>query len=121
MIALWLMTGLLVKHFIGDYPFQLKYMLEEKGYYLRAGGIHHATAHGLGTAFVFTIFDFKEVAGAMMVLDLLIHYHVDYLKSRINDWAELSPNKDRFWHLMGLDQLAHQLTYVLLVGLALAK
>lgn len=121
MVALWLMTGLLVKHFIFDYPAQFKFMLDNKGTYLHEGGVYHALFHGMGTAAVFIIAGMPEVAPVLGIIDTLIHYHVDYAKSWINTRMELKPNNDRFWHLLGLDQLAHQLTYVLLVGLALAK
>ena len=120
MIALWLMTGLLVKHFLCDFPFQTKKMRDEKGTYLEMGGVHHAFAHGIATAAVFCLLGFKEVAGTMAVLDILIHYHVDYLKMKINKWAKLKPDNQMFWNALGADQLAHGLTYVLLCYLALS-
>ena len=120
MIALWLMAALLVKHFIFDYPFQMKYMLEEKGTYLAEGGVHHAFAHGFGTAAVFALMGFYTVAGTLAVLDVLIHYHVDYLKMKINRWSGLKPDSKGFWNALGADQLVHGLTYVLLVYLALS-
>lgn len=121
MMALWLMAALLVKHFILDFPLQLKYMLEEKGSYLADGGVHHAFFHGFGTALVFMLLGYQEVAGTVAVLDVLIHYHVDYLKMKLNARLELNPSHKGFWTLIGLDQLAHGLTYVLLVALVLAK
>lgn len=120
MIALWLMAALLVKHFIFDFPFQTKQMLAEKGSYLEMGGVHHAFAHGLGTAIVFSLLGYHEVAGTLAVFDVLIHYHVDYLKMKINKWANLKPDNQMFWNALGADQLAHGLTYVLLVYLALS-
>lgn len=121
MMALWLIAALLVKHFVCDYPLQLPYMLENKGKYLAKGGVHHALYHGAGTALVFVLFGMAEIAAVMAILDTLIHYHVDFLKMKINKWADLKLDNKRFWHLIGLDQLAHQLTYVLLVALAVAK
>lgn len=120
MIALWLITGLLVKHFLCDFPFQTKRMLEEKGTYLQIGGVHHAFAHGLGTMIVFMTFGMYEVAGTLAVLDTLFHYHIDYFKMRINKWADLKSDNQMFWNALGVDQLAHGLTYVLLVYLALS-
>lgn len=120
MTALWIMTGLLVKHFLCDFPFQTKQMLEEKGSYLQIGGVHHAFAHGLGTMIVFMMFGFYEVAGTLAVLDILFHYHIDYFKMRINKWADLKSDNQMFWNALGADQLAHGLTYVLLVYLALS-
>lgn len=111
----------MVKHFIMDYPFQLKYMLEQKGFYLKDGGVHHAFCHGMGTMFVFYFMGFESVAPTLGIIDILIHYHVDYLKAKSNKWFALGPSNKGFWTAMGLDQLAHQLTYVLLVFLALHK
>lgn len=121
MIALWLIAGLLIKHFVCDFPLQFKYMLEEKGTYLADGGIHHAFFHGFGTAIVFSLLGFYPMAGAVAVIDILIHYHADYFKVKLNKHLKLTPADQGFWHLLGLDQLVHGLTYVLLVGLALAK
>lgn len=114
------MTGLLVKHFLCDFPFQTKQMLADKGTYLEMGGIHHALVHGLGTALVFSIFGFYDLAAALAVVDILIHYHIDYLKMKINQWAKLESDNQMFWNALGADQLAHGLTYVLLVYLALS-
>ena len=84
------------------------------------GGVHHAFAHGIATALVFVLFGFAEVAGTVAVLDILIHYHVDYLKMKINKWADLKVDNQMFWNALGADQLAHGLTYVLLCYLALS-
>lgn len=119
MIALWLMAALLIKHFALDFPLQTKNMLAEKGEYLAIGGVNHAFAHGVGTALVFMLFGMSALAGTLAVLDILIHYHVDYLKMKINSKAGLTTQDTRFWNLLGLDQLAHHMTYVLLVYLAL--
>ena len=121
MIELWLMTGLLIKHFLFDYVFQFKYMLENKGRYLHEGGVHHAFFHGCGTAFVFGMLGFEAIAAQVFIIDTLIHYHLDYLKSKITGWYSINMKDKAFWNLLGADQLAHQLTYVLLVYLALHK
>jgi hypothetical protein len=121
MTALWLMVALLTKHFILDFPLQLKYMLDEKGSYLAVGGLHHAGLHGLATALVFALFGFTDIAPVMGILDALIHYHIDYLKvylGKLNSW---DPSKKVFWTALGVDQYAHHMTYVLLIVLALHK
>jgi hypothetical protein len=119
-LTLGLITALLIKHFICDYPLQLKYMLEEKGSYLWTGGIHHAAIHGAGTFIVFALFGMAELASTLAVIDALIHYHVDWIKSKVNSRFALKSDQKNFWTALGLDQLAHQLTYVLLTLMALS-
>jgi hypothetical protein len=96
-------------------------MLEEKGTYFEEGGIHHAIIHGCGTVIVLGLFGLEEIAPQAFVLDTMIHYHIDYLKMKVNRWMCWSAKDKSFWNAVGLDQLAHQATYVLIVALALAK
>jgi hypothetical protein len=119
MIELWLISALLIKHFFCDYPFQTKQMLDDKSYYLQLWGVLHACVHGAGTMVVFMAFGFYGEAVVLAFFDVLIHYHIDFLRSKVNKWT----NNDRgqeYWDSHGLDQLAHGLTYVLLVFVALS-
>lgn len=120
-MALWLMTALLVKHFVMDFPLQAKYMLEQKGIYLANGGVHHAFLHGIATALIFHCFGFTAVASSLGILDILIHYHLDYFKVKLGKHFNWAPDKRVFWTALGVDQLGHQLTYVFLIALALAS
>jgi hypothetical protein len=51
------------------------------------------------------------------VADAVVHYHVDWAKMRLNERLKLTPDNEWFWHLLGLDQLLHYLTYVGLISL----
>ena len=119
MTILAIMAFLLIKHFAFDFPFQTQNMLSQKGNYLAGGGIHHAVFHGCGTAFVFMCFGYTEIATTLGVIDALVHYHIDFAKAKTNKWASLQSNNPMFWNAIGLDQLAHSLTYVFLIYLTL--
>jgi hypothetical protein len=121
MMSLWIITGLLIKHFLVDFPFQTQAMIQGKGTYLQRDGILHSLFHGLATSAVFFLFGFGPLSLALGLLDFLIHYHVDWTKSNINRHFNLRPDQNAFWNALGIDQLAHGLTYVLLTALALNK
>ena len=120
MIILTLFTLLILKHFIIDFPTQTPYQWMNKGTYGHPGGILHAALHGIGTFLCFALFFVTPFALIVGVIDMVVHYHVDWAKMNINKkygWkADAHPE---FWILLGLDQLAHYLTYVALIALAL--
>ena len=100
------------KHFFVDFPLQTPRMLIEKGMYLRPYGLLHSLLHGVATAMILAL-----VHPGFMVfglLDAVIHYHVDYVKTR---WGEKDNRKPVFWTQLGIDQLVHQLTYLVILGL----
>ena len=112
-ILFWLMT----KHIIADYFTQYSWMYKHKAKYGHPGGIAHALWHGLLTFFVLLYFVDPMIAIMLSMLDSVIHYHIDYLKS--NSWKRwpVTPNDQLFWIIHGIDQLAHGLTYFLIVHL----
>jgi hypothetical protein len=118
MTPLWILTALLLKHFICDFPLQRRYQYSNKGIYGHPGGLLHASIHALGTVLVFAFFAPLAVALKLAAIDAFIHYHIDWLKNRCNKRCNYNATSgDGFWILLGLDQFAHQLTYVLLVWL----
>ena len=118
MTPLWILTALLLKHFICDFPLQRRYQYSNKGIYGHPGGLLHAAIHALGTLLVFAFFAPLMAALTLALLDAFIHYHIDWLKNRCNKQCKFTASSgDGFWILLGLDQFAHQLTYVLLVWL----
>ena len=101
-----------IKHFFADFVWQFDYMVREKGFYGQRGGIDHSAIHGGLTLLV--LLPFIGIADALIlaILDGLIHYHVDWAKMTINRNSHLTPQDNKFWFWLGLDQLAHFLTYV---------
>lgn len=100
-----LLLLLLVKHYIFDFVWQTKKELLWKGVYGSPCGMMHSLKHGLGT----TLVTWNPFFG---LLDAVVHYHVDYSKKRWGEWDE---KVQKYWYHLGLDQLLHNLTYVLIV------
>ena len=84
-----------------------------KGKYGHPGGLLHS---GLMVAFSIPV---AYVLGVWWILpmEFIIHYHVDWLKIQINEGYGLKPDKsEKYWWLLGFDQMAHYLTYVIMVS-----
>ena len=104
-----------VKHFIADFVLQTNQMVVEKGIYGARHGIYHSLIQSAGTFLAFAwIHPALGVATAFM--DFLAHYHIDWAKININKKYNYTPQDSKFWFWLGLDQLAHQITYLFLVG-----
>lgn len=107
---------LFVKHFVCDFPLQTSpWMYRNKGIYLHPGGIAHSAVHALGTWLVLVFFIGAQ-AWLYALLDFVVHYHIDWAKLQLNKRFGLRPdNSNWFWILLGLDQLAHHITYFVIV------
>lgn len=104
---------LFIKHYIIDFPWQSQVEVENKGIYGRMPGIIHSLKHGFGTALVFLAVNPWSVSVVFLgLVDFLVHYHVDWAKMR---FGCRDVTQRRFWNQLGLDQLAHYLTYAGLV------
>lgn len=107
---------LFVKHFICDFPLQSNpWLYRNKGTYLHPGGLVHAGVHGIGTLLVLAPF----IGSASMIyalIDMIVHYHIDWAKMNINQHYDLQPHtSERFWILLGFDQLLHHMTYFMII------
>jgi hypothetical protein len=50
---------------------------------------------------------------------MFVHYHIDWAKMKISKRYDLQPNNsERFWILLGFDQLLHHITYFVIVYFA---
>lgn len=120
---------LLVKHIIFDYFLQYSWMIKDKATYGASGGLWHSGLHGFGTVLVLVPFGailapfgailapFQQLVFCIMLglIDSLFHYHIDWAKSNCWKKKKLTSNDQMFWILHGADQLAHILTYFLIV------
>lgn len=107
---------LFVKHWYIDFVDQNDEEVKHKGIYGDFVGMGHSIKHGLVTALVFAIVDPFAINVLLLgAIDAVMHYHVDWAKMKFG-------NRDittkAFWAQLGLDQLAHYLTYLFLVWLA---
>lgn len=116
-MELLIISALLVKHIVADYYVQLAFMFKDKHKYGSWGGVSHAIVHGLGTGIALTPFVSLAVVNFMIVIDAMLHYHIDYVKSNYSIRYPSNPTQQRYWVVHGTDQLMHVLTYVLIVWL----
>lgn len=106
-----------VKHFLADFVWQFDYMIQQKGFYGQRGGLDHSAIHAGLTFVVLVPFMWPIYAISLALLDGIVHYHIDWAKMRINRDINLTPQDRKFWFWFGLDQLAHFLTYVLIIAI----
>ena len=113
-------TAFLVKHYLGDYVFQTKEMVDEKPIFLSKLGLLHAGIHG-GLSFLVICLgivccgssgqSWFLLAALIGILDFVTHYAIDLVKA-VYMPVSLTPETQMHWVFFGLDQLLHQLTYV---------
>ena len=117
MEILIILTLLITKHFIVDFPLQTKFQYNNKGTYGHPGGALHALLHYFGTFIVLIFFVPGHIAIIMGFVDGIIHYHIDWAKMKLNAKLKWGPNThEQFWWLLGLDQYLHYLTYIGIVA-----
>lgn len=117
-LLLFMLISLQAKHFLADFPLQTKYMLKKsakKGWQLPL--LSHAGMHGGLTALVMWPLVGFQIAFVSGLIDFCIHFCVDFWKAR---YTNSNPFQKSFWISFGLDQLAHQLTYIALAFVAVA-
>lgn len=114
---IWLFLAFMVKHFVCDFPLQVRYQYMNKGTYGHPGGIVHAGIHVIGTFLILLPFGVSLATAAFWgFVDGVLHYHVDWAKVQINKKYGLMPmNSEYYWWLLGADQLVHQLGYIWII------
>jgi hypothetical protein len=121
MSELAILSALMLKHLICDFPLQTRYQYANKGIYGHLGGLLHVGIHAVGTVIALSFFTPFLTALSLALLDALIHYHIDWTKSLINRRFNLKPSGGSgFWITFGVDQYLHQMTYVLIVLILLS-
>lgn len=111
-----------VKHLVVDFFIQNRYpyMWMNKHNMLHPGGWLHAGSHGLWSFAIFWLmhppFAWVELALFLCGFEVLMHFIIDYVKMNIGirtGWkCNTSPY---FWDLLGVDQFAHQVTYLAMI------
>ncbi|WP_417726806.1 DUF3307 domain-containing protein [Roseovarius sp.] len=108
-----------IKHYLGDFQLQTGWMANNKGRYGHPSGIMHAGLHGALSLPILLWFVLPwEFALGLALMETLVHYHIDWAKARRVRQRGVNEAAPRFWHYLGLDQAAHQLTYIALFAVA---
>ncbi len=112
--AIGLLALLAIKHVIADFLLQSRYILENRRIYGHPAGILHVGIHAFCSVLAISVLGLPAISSLAVVLaaEALLHYHIDWTKDRLVARLSLSPNDRLFWHVMGIDQGLHQLTYV---------
>lgn len=114
MEILFLLFLLQVKHCYADFYLQTYMQTVKKGVWMDPIGISHTTDHvycSLVALLIFSFFYTISLPGVIFItlLEGVIHYIVDYTKVK---YGSKDNTKPIFWTQFGLDQLAHQVTYI---------
>ena len=111
-IALLVLALLQVKHWFVDFVNQTDEEVAHKGIYLDWRGVKHSLKHSVVTFLVLPLITSYETALVLACLDFILHYHIDWIKMKFGNRDIKSP---AFWNHLGLDQMAHQLTYIFII------
>jgi hypothetical protein len=79
-------------------------------------GISHSVEHAIGTyvclLIMSLILDITAIILVIItVIEGIIHYHIDWIKGK---YGNSDSSTSLFWNHLGLDQMLHQLTYIIL-------
>lgn len=106
-----------IKHWYIDFVDQSMTEVNHKGTYGHWLGIRHSLKQGIGTAACVGLVvgpAYWPASIMMGVIDAVSHYHIDWAKM---NWGNRDKENPSFWAHLGLDQMAHQLTYIGLVAI----
>lgn len=106
-----------VKHFYADFVIQTYMQTVKKGVYFDPVGMSHSLDHCWSTLLALFVFSsFFPINPVLILLvsaiESIIHYHIDWTKVK---FGSKDMTKPAFWSEFGLDQLAHQITYIAMV------
>jgi hypothetical protein len=114
MEILLLLLLLQIKHWYADFKIQTYMQTIKKGVWLDPIGMSHTLDHMWTTLVVLFVFSFFHTLSVSAILTIAIlegiyHYMVDYTKVK---YGCKDNTKPLFWNQFGLDQLAHQVSYL---------
>ncbi len=107
-----------LKHYLADFHWQTAWMIANKGRYGHPGGLVHAGMHGAFSlpVLIFAAPAMPEVVAILVLAEIIAHYHIDWIKARGVDRQGLDQTDKHFWRFVGLDQAAHQMTYLAMLA-----
>ena len=107
-----------VKHWYADFKIQTYMQTVKKGIWLNPVGISHSVDHMWGSMLALLVFSIiiTPITWWLIILiaiaEAVIHYIIDFTKVKFGCKDNTNP---LFWNQFGLDQLAHQTCYLLIV------
>jgi hypothetical protein len=118
--VLFVLAGLQAKHFIADYLLQPRWMIAGKASFTSPGGYAHVAVHALGSLLILVPASVSApVIAILIIAEAAAHYLIDYGKARWSLKHPSDPARRSYWAAHGADQFLHQLTYALMLFLAL--
>jgi len=116
MDILLLLALLQIKHWYADFKIQTYMQTVKKGVWLDPVGMSHTLDHIWTSAVVLIIFSiFYPIPiltiPVVILIEGIYHYLIDYTKVR---YGCKDSTKPLFWNQFGLDQLAHQFSYLVI-------
>lgn len=113
-----LLFSLFMKHAFADLFLQSFRTPGNKAQLLSKSNALHSGDHGILTVLVFLAFGFQlEVALVLGLIDFILHYTIDGLKTKFVQYKGWSRDGRVFWRLQSLDQMLHYATYGFLIFL----
>jgi hypothetical protein len=109
----FILALLQLKHWYVDFVNQTPDEVANKGTYGNWAGLMHSIKHGLATIVVLSYFITVPWALILGLIDFVVHYHVDWAKM---NYGNRDITTKQFWNHLGLDQMAHQITYIAIVA-----
>jgi len=111
---LLVMVALQIKHYYADFVVQTYAQTVRKGIYRDPVGISHSVDHIIGSLVALLVVGlFVNIDPVLLfgvcVVEGILHYHIDWAKVH---YGSKDITKPIFWNQFGMDQLAHQLTYI---------
>jgi len=117
MELLSLLLLLQIKHCYADFVLQTYMQTVKKGVWMDPVGISHTLDHMWSSLVAMLIFSFFVPVSAFAILFVVFiegvtHYLIDFSKVK---YGSKDNTKPIFWTQFGLDQLAHQVTYIWMI------
>jgi hypothetical protein len=103
-----------VKHWYVDFKIQTYMQTVKKGVWLHPVGISHSMEHIIASMIALCVYSIFVKLNPLTMLWLcliegILHYIIDFIKVKYGCKDTTEP---LFWNQFGLDQLAHQTTYL---------
>ena len=114
----WILYLLILKHALADLILQSRLTSGDKLDLKTSKGYIHAFDHAFLTALVFVFYVNPFYALALGVLDYVLHFVIDYCKTKYVRAKGIKSETKRFWVVQGVDQIAHFSCYMLFTLLA---